>query len=151
MCTALCAIALNCLDEIFAKICTCPLISVVEYCSISGLRQFSATLRSRVSLKSEDDLPPPYDSIIANNEQSTETNDQQSPPMYHVAISMTSETHNPQQVESNFSTNDNLENINSESESDTDDRDEVLVEDETDSKVNFAAKKVRSPKSPKIS
>ena len=105
-------------------------------------------MRSRVSLKSEDDLPPPYDSIIANNEQSTESNDQQSPPMYHVAISMTSETHNPQQVESN-SINDNLGD--NDSESDTDDRDEVLDEDETDSKVNFAAKKVRSPKSPKIS
>ena len=68
--------------------------------------------------------------------------------MYHVAISMTSETHNPQQVESN-SINDNLGD--NDSESDTDDRDEVLDEDETDSKVNFAAKKVRSPKSPKIS
>ena len=113
---------------------------------LSGLRQFSATLRSRVSLKSEDDLPPPYDSIIANNDQSNEANDQQSPPMYHVAISMTSETHNPQQAESN-SINDNLEE--NDSESDTDDR--VLDEDETDSKVNFAARKVRSPKSPKIS
>ena len=118
---------------------------------LSGLRQFSATLRSRVSLKSEDDLPPPYDSIIGNNEQSsTEANDQQSPPMYHVAISMTSETHNPQQGESNTN-NDNLGDNDSESESDSDDRDEVLDEDETDSKVNFAAKKVRSPKSPKIS
>ena len=58
--------------------------------SILGYRQFqaniSATLRSRTSIKSEDDLPPPYEAQISPDLA------QQSPPPYHVAkaIEMTS-------------------------------------------------------------
>merc|ERR1711976_1087551 len=96
-----------------------------------GLRQFhanltnaSATLRSRTSLKSEDDLPPPYDSEELATSPSADpqapptedTESQQSPPPYHVAISM-SEVELPQE-------------------------DIPESEDETDSKVNLTAKRM---------
>ena len=86
----------------------------------ANLSNATATLRSRTSLKSEDDLPPPYDSeeLSAQNttpSEATSTGDQQSPPPYHVAISMS-------EVELNQPVPDS--------------------EDETDSKVNLTAKKV---------
>ncbi len=88
-----------------------------------GFRQFqanlanaTATLRSRASIKSEDDLPPPYEAQISPEAQ-------QSPPPYHIAIAM-----------------------NDDEEGDPDDIASFPVadydDDETDSKVNFAAKKV---------
>merc|ERR1712083_136933 len=56
---------------------------------LNGFRQFqvnlanaTATLRSRTSIKSEDDLPPPYEAQVSPELA------QQSPPPYHVAISM---------------------------------------------------------------
>ena len=73
-------------------------------------------MRSRTSIKSEDDLPPPYEAQV-NPELA-----QQSPPPYHVAISMVDQE--------NIQEND--ENI----EACGDDQ------DETDSKVNFAKKKI---------
>ena len=97
-----------------------------------GLRQFhanltnvSATLRSRSSLKSEDDLPPPYGSEeltspsaeqppLASTGEDAES--QQSPPPYHVAISM--------------------------SEVELHQEDVTDSEDEPDSKVNLTAKRV---------
>ena len=94
----------------------------------AGMRQFhanlsnaTATLRSRTSLKSEDDLPPPYDSEELSAQTTTtpseaaSAGEQQSPPPYHVAISMS-------EVELNHPVPDS--------------------EDETDSKVNLTAKKV---------
>ena len=97
-----------------------------------GLRQFhanltnvSATLRSRSSIKSEDDLPPPYGSEeltspsaeqppLASTGEDAES--QQSPPPYHVAISMSEvELHQEEVTDS---------------------------EDEPDSKVNLTAKRV---------
>ena len=89
-----------------------------------GMRQFhanlsnaTATLRSRTSLKSEDDLPPPYDSEELTTTQATSPSEatgvQQSPPPYHVAISMS-------EVELHQTVHDS--------------------EDETDSKVNLTAK-----------
>ena len=98
-----------------------------------GLRQFhanltnvSATLRSRSSLKSEDDLPPPYDSEevtspsteppIASSTEDAES--QQSPPPYHVAISMSEVELHQEEVQIPDS------------------------EDEPDSKVNLTAKRV---------
>lgn len=59
----------------------------------AGFRQFqanianaTATLRSRTSIKSEDDLPPPYEAQI------------ESPPPYHVAISSMTNSENPDQI-----------------------------------------------------
>ena len=73
---------------------------------IPGFRQFqaniSATLRSRASIKSEDDLPPPYEAQISPELA------QQSPPPYHVAIAieMTSEENSDN---TNYPENSNLE------------------------------------------
>ena len=112
----------------------------ISFFKIPGIRQFSATLRSRISLKSEDDLPPPYDEE-AFAQEIDQGIEQQSPPPYHVAISMNSE--NSPEI--------NCQNQNDQDENE-DDEDLEISTDETDSKVNFAAKKkAKSSKSPKIS
>lgn len=56
---------------------------------LQGIRYFqapviSSTLRSRASIKSEDDRPPPYEEQV----QDESVHHQQSPPPYHVAIKM---------------------------------------------------------------
>ena len=93
----------------------------------SGFRQFqanlanaTATLRSRASIKSEDDQPPPYEAQISPQIA------QQSPPPYHVAIAMV-EDHAQDDLEQD----QDLDQIEQDPEN-----------DETDSKINFAAKKV---------
>lgn len=97
-------------------------------------------MRSRISLKSEDDLPPPYDEEAFAQEIGQDI-EQQSPPPYHVAISMNSE--NSPEI--------NCQNQNDQDENEIDEDLEISA-DETDSKVNFAAKKkAKSSKSPKIS
>ena len=112
--------------------------------SFLGIRQFSATLRSRISLKSEDDLPPPYDAEAFGATNQDNENEEASPPPYHVAITMTSENATQPQVLSD-------EEGGEEDVEDDDDDEQEISADETDSKVNFAAKKVRTPKLPKIS
>ena len=115
-------------------------IKLIFSYDFSGIRQFSATLRSRISLKSEDDLPPPYDEEAFAQEIGQDI-EQQSPPPYHVAISMNSE--NSPEI--------NCQNQNDQDENEIDEDLEISA-DETDSKVNFAAKKkAKSSKSPKIS
>ena len=102
---------------------------------INGFRQFqaniSATLRSRTSIKSEDDLPPPYEAQISPDLA------QQSPPPYHVtiAVEMTSEE--------NLDNTNHPENANSDSDYPSSSHEDSEIDhDETDSKINFAAKKV---------
>lgn len=115
--------------------------SVASGYLLNGIRQFSATLRSRISLKSEDDLPPPYDEeAFGTTTNQDNENEEASPPPYHVAITMTSENATQPQVLSD-----------EEVVEDEDDDEQEISADETDSKVNFAAKKVRTPKLPKIS
>lgn len=121
--------------------------SVASGYLLNGIRQFSATLRSRISLKSEDDLPPPYDAEafgITTNQDNE--NEEASPPPYHVAITMTSENATQPQVLTDEEGEEEVED-----EDDDDDDEQEISADETDSKVNFAAKKVRTPKLPKIS
>ena len=115
--------------------------------SLLGIRQFSATLRSRISLKSEDDLPPPYDAEAFGATNQDNENEEASPPPYHVAITMTSEntSSQPQVLSDDEEGEEVLE------DNDDEDDDQEISADETDSKVNFAAKKVRTPKLPKIS
>merc|ERR1712008_633721 len=102
---------------------------------LNGFRQFqanlanvSATLRSRASIKSEDDLPPPYEAQISTDL------DQQSPPPYHVAIAIEM-TGDENSENTNYPENSNSDsNYPSSSHEDSE-----VDHDETDSKVNFAA------------
>jgi len=123
--------------------------SVASGYLLNGIRQFSATLRSRISLKSEDDLPPPYDEEAFGTSTMNQDNENEeaSPPPYHVAITMTSEntSSQPQVLSDDEEGEEVLE------DNDDEDDDQEISADETDSKVNFAAKKVRTPKLPKIS
>lgn len=79
-----------------------------------------------MSIKSEDDLPPPYNAEefaqVGNSNEIIE----QSPPPYHVAIAM---------VEDHEGNDEDIEEVTVNYEDDDD-------ADETDSRVNFAAKKV---------
>ena len=111
-------------------------LSFVNICFFifSGFRQFqanianaTATLRSRASIKSEDDLPPPYEAQISQDLAAA----QQSPPPYHIAIEMTDETQDDHEH-----LDDNIPMSSGSHDEDLEDN------DETDSKVNFAAKKV---------
>ena len=96
----------------------------------------SATLRSRASIKSEDDLPPPYEAQISPDRAQQL---QQSPPPYHVAIAI--EMTNEENSDNNH--DQNPDNMNSDSNYPNSSREDSEADhDETDSKVNFAAKKV---------
>jgi len=110
---------------------------------LNGFRQFqanlanvSATLRSRASIKSEDDLPPPYEAQISPDRAQQL---QQSPPPYHVAIAI--EMTNEENSDNNH--DQNPDNMNSDSNYPSSSHEDSEADhDETDSKVNFAAKKV---------
>ena len=81
-------------------------------------------MRSRTSIKSEDDLPPPYEAQVSPELA------QQSPPPYHVAISMEDDEADDDDDQEGPDVASNVPN------GEDDDN------DETDSKVNFAKKKV---------
>merc|ERR1712008_270935 len=105
---------------------------------LNGFRQFqanlanvSATLRSRASIKSEDDLPPPYEAQISPDRA------QQSPPPYHVAIAI--EMTNEENSDNNHDQNPDNMNSDSNYPSSSHEEDSEADHDETDSKVNFAA------------